>query len=232
MAIYNHLPTYHQVEPSNLKGLQAGLVVAQMELDPSATTLLTNGMFENGHICGIGPNGIVAADETTDALFIHFSEPLNTSFRAEKHFAINPNHECGRLVQLMPGDEWVSDMEVSDSLKDRIVEIDGEVWNDVRLADGTPAHHYRYIGKAVSDGGSTWELLPDSYEIGSLDFGTINFTRKPSDAKNYIYFVLDNFDGYSGVAYLFDSESQLITSFTISSEDPEDLIIYRQKVIG
>ena len=38
MAIYDYLPTYHQVENNNLKGLQPGFVVAQMEIAPSATS--------------------------------------------------------------------------------------------------------------------------------------------------------------------------------------------------
>ena len=125
MAIYDYLPKYHQVEANNLKGLQPGFVVAQMDIAPSATgDLLTNGMFENGHICGISADGIVKATGTETALFIHYSEPLNTLFDGAKFFAINPEKECGRLVQLIPGDEWMSDMEPSDvCIAGRIVEL-------------------------------------------------------------------------------------------------------------
>lgn len=154
MAIYDYLPTYHQVEPNNLKGLQAGLVVAQMDIAPAATgALLSNGMFENGHICGISADGIVAAGSDTKALFLHYSEPLLTVFPGEKFFAIDPENECGRLVQLMPGDEWMSDMEVGSALNGRIVELgttstqSKDNWYGVsELADGTPAHHYMFIG--------------------------------------------------------------------------------------
>lgn len=154
MAIYDYLPTYHQVEPNNLKGLQAGFVVAQMDIAPAATSaLLTNGMFENGHICGISKDGIVEAGSDTKVLFLHFSEPLVTMFPAEKFFAVNPESECGRLVQLIPGDEWMSDMEVGSELSERIVELgtadtqSKDDWYGVStLADGTPAHHYMFIG--------------------------------------------------------------------------------------
>ena len=154
MAIYDYLPTYHQVEANNLKGLQPGFVVAQMEIAPSATgeLLSENGMFENGHICGISADGIVKATGSERALFIHYSEPLNTLFNGAKFFAINPENECGRLVQLIPGDEWMSDMEIGD-FGGRIVELGTEStqskddWYGVStLPDGTPAHHYMFIG--------------------------------------------------------------------------------------
>ena len=155
MAIYDYLPTYHQVEANNLKGLQPGFVVAQMDIAPSATgDLLVNGMFENGRICGISADGIIKATGTENALFIHYSEPLNTLFDGAKFFAINPEKECGRLVQLIPGDEWMSDMEPSDvCIAGRIVELgtantqSGDDWYGVDyLPDGTPAHHYMFIG--------------------------------------------------------------------------------------
>ena len=73
MAIYDYLPTYHQVDANYLKGLQPGFVVAQMEIAPSATSVLLtdNGMFENGHICGISADGIIKAEGSERALFIH-----------------------------------------------------------------------------------------------------------------------------------------------------------------
>lgn len=155
MAIYDYLPTYHQVEANNLKGLQPGFVVAQMEIAPGAEgDLLKNGMFENGHICGISAEGIVKAQGDEKALFIHYSEPLNTLFDGAKFFAINPKNECGRLVQLIPGDEWMSDMEPSAvCIAGRIVELGTDStqskddWYKVEtLPDGTPAHHYMFIG--------------------------------------------------------------------------------------
>lgn len=156
MALYDYLPTYHQVENNNLKGLQPGFVVAQMEIAPSATSaLLTdNGMFENGHICGISADGIIPGASDMKSLFIHFSEPLNTVFNAAKLFAVNPKEENPRLVQLIPGDEWMSDMDPEDvCIEGRIVELgttssqSKDDWYGVAtLADGTPAHHYMFIG--------------------------------------------------------------------------------------
>lgn len=155
MAIYDYLPTYHQIEANNLKGLQPGFVVAQMEIAPSAEAdLLKDGMFENGHICGISADGIVKATGDERALFIHYTEPLNTLFDGAKFFAVNVKNECGRLVQLIPGDEWMSDMDPEDVCIDgRIVELgtgstqSQDDWYGVNtLPDGTPAHHYMFIG--------------------------------------------------------------------------------------
>lgn len=125
MAIYDNLPTYHQVEANNLKGLQPGFVVAQMEIAESAESdLLNNGMFENGHICAISKDGIIKAVGTEKALFIHYTEPLNTVFDAAKIFAVDVSKECGRLVQLIPGDEWMSDMDPEDvCIEGRIIEL-------------------------------------------------------------------------------------------------------------
>ena len=162
MAIYDYLPTYHQIEANNLKGLQPGFVVAQMEIAPSAVNdllvALPNGtekvMFENGHICGISAEGIIKATGTEKALFIHYTEPLNTLFDGAKFFAVNTKNECGRLVQLIPGDEWMSDMDPEDvCIAGRIVELgtestqSGDDWYEVNsLPDGTEAHHYMFLG--------------------------------------------------------------------------------------
>lgn len=154
--ITDYLPTYHQIEPNNLKGLQPGFVVAQMNVAESATAMLKNGKFlENGAICGISSDGIVAAGSETKVLFIHYTEPLNTMFDGNKFFAVNTEEECPRLVQLIPGDEWMSDMDASAVCVDgRIIEITsacGQYAQDDfyacdELADGTKAHHYMYIG--------------------------------------------------------------------------------------
>lgn len=149
MAIFDYLPTYHQVEPNNLKGLQAGFVVAQMEIADSAkSTLAPKGMFENGHICAISADGIIEGTADSKALFIHYTEPLNTVVKGDKYFAVNTAEECGRLVQLIPGDEWMSDMEIPTGLESRIVEIKGTSgWYGVEtLADGTAAKHYMFLG--------------------------------------------------------------------------------------
>ena len=162
MAIYDYLPTYQQIEANNLKGLQPGFVVAQMEVAEAAKDDLLVAaraggdkvMFENGHICAISAAGIIKAVGNEKALFIHYTEPLNTLFDGAKFFAVNTKNECGRLVQLIPGDEWMSDMDPEDvCIEGRIVELDKDSaqskddWFNVdTLPDGTPAHHYMFLG--------------------------------------------------------------------------------------
>lgn len=154
--VYDLLPKYHQVEANNLKGLQPGFVVAQMEIAESAKgdLLDENGMFENGHICAISKDGIVKATGEEKALFIHYTEPLNTIYDSPKFFAVDVANECGRLVQLIPGDEWMSDMDPEDvCIEGRIIELtsaDGQSKDDwygvSKLPDGTDAHHYMFLG--------------------------------------------------------------------------------------
>ena len=155
MALYDKLPTYHQVEANNLKGLQAGFVVAQMDIAETAkTALLKDGMFEKGHICAISKDGIVKATGQEKALFIHYTEPLNTVFDAAKFFAVDVAKECGRLVQLIPGDEWMSDMAPEAvCIEGRIIELkpadkqSSDDWYSVTtMPDGTAGHHYMFLG--------------------------------------------------------------------------------------
>ena len=155
MALYDKLPTYHQVEANNLKGLQAGFVVAQMDIAETAkTALLKDGMFENGHICAITKDGIIKATGEEKALFIHYTEPLNTVFDAANFFAVDVTKECGRLVQLIPGDEWMSDMAPEAvCITGRIIELkpsdkqSSDDWYSVTtMPDGTAGHHCMFLG--------------------------------------------------------------------------------------
>ena len=119
MAIYDYLPVYNFIEPNNLKGLQPGFVVAQMEVKPSCTLLKDERgkkMFENGHICSISKDGIDlwSAGKT---MFIHFTDPLNTILPSDKYFAVNVANENPRLVQLIPGDEWMSTIDYENDEK-------------------------------------------------------------------------------------------------------------------
>ena len=159
MAIYDLLPTFNYIEPNNLKGLQAGLVVAQV--DNVAAGLLKQGKFlENGKICGMSVVGskveihaFTSADKT---MFIHYSEPLNTVVNEDKFFAVNVKNECPRLVQLMPGDEWMSTEELTleGALAGRIVEVTkttgigkADDWYSCEtMANGDAGYHYVYLG--------------------------------------------------------------------------------------
>lgn len=165
-TIYDYLPRYHQVEANNLKALQPGFVVAQMEVaatakaDPDFVTVNTVGTestyhLENGVICAISADGIIAPTGDEAALFINYTEPLNTILDSPKFYAVNIDEENPRLVQLIPGDEWMTDFEydLSGALNGRIVEITAtsgmskDDWFKVTtLADGTPAHHYMFLG--------------------------------------------------------------------------------------
>lgn len=177
MAIYDYLPKYYQIEANNLKGLQPGFVVAQLPVvtgedflqekfnkKGSSSTSATK-MIANGHIVSVSGNGIVDA-EMGAPLFIVFNEPLKTLFDAEAFYATNLDEEHLRCVQLIPGDEWMSDMELdltshvvetveTNPLYGRIVKIDASTntnvygsddWFSVTtLADGTPAYHYMFV---------------------------------------------------------------------------------------
>ena len=156
MAIYDYLPKFNYIEPNNLKGLQPGFVVAQEErvaegllnaeykVDGKAV------YFENGKICALTANGIVAATGEEKALFIHFTEPLNTIRDSDQYFAVNVNDECPRLVQLIPGDEWMSTEDLGDNiLGGRIVKVAKaeKGWYAVDyMANGDKGYHYVFLG--------------------------------------------------------------------------------------
>lgn len=148
MAIYDYLPVFRYIEPNNLKGLQPGFVVAQME--KVAEELLTNSkFFANGAICAISAEGIVKATGEERALFIHYTEPLNTIYNSDKFFAVNVEEECPRLVQLIPGDEWMSSEKLDlTGLEGRVIEVTGtEGWYGVKtMANGDAGYHYMFLG--------------------------------------------------------------------------------------
>lgn len=169
MAIYDYLPTFNYIEPNNLKGLQPGFVVAQVEDVDSS--LLTNGVMENGKICALemkdhstGQDGsdmrltIVPATADHAVLYIHYTEPLNTILNSDKYFAVKVEDECPRLVQLIPGDEWMSTEELEEDVNEdnekigilggRIVEVSAtKGWYGVStMANGDEGHHYVFLG--------------------------------------------------------------------------------------
>ena len=148
--IYDLLPTFNYIEVNNLKGIHPGFVVAQMEVAESAkTTLLKdNKFFENGKICTISKDGIVAGAADSNALFIHYTEPLNTVANSDKYFAVDVTEECPRLVQLIPGDEWMS-TDPNCAIEGRIVKIDNTAdgWYSVTtMANGDAGYHYMFLG--------------------------------------------------------------------------------------
>lgn len=159
MAIYDLLPKFGYIEPNNLKGLQPGFVVAQMPVAESASALTVKGegkYMENGTICAISAEGIIAPTAESKALFICYSEPLNTLVDSDQYYAVNLKEECPRLVQLIPGDEWMASkaLTLSGALSGRIVEITSTTgvgksdnwFKCTTMANGDEGHHYMFIG--------------------------------------------------------------------------------------
>ena len=147
MAIYDYLPKFNYIEPNNLKGLQPGFVVDQE--DRVDESLLKNGMFENGKLCALSVNGIVPAEEGSKAIFIHYTEPLNTILNSDQYFAVDLKVECPRLVQLIPGDEWMSTEDLGESiLGGRVIKVEGDKgWYGVKtMANGDKGYHYVFLG--------------------------------------------------------------------------------------
>lgn len=164
--IYDRLPVYHQIEANNLKGLQPGFVVAQMEMDPAEKSIVKDGMFENGHICEISAAGIKKY-ENGKTVFLHYTEPIVTygSSIAYRFFAVEVESENPRLVQLIPGDEWMCTIDYmadplyadlfaeGGALAGRIVKLTSDNtqskdnWFAVEeMADGTKGYHYMFLG--------------------------------------------------------------------------------------
>ena len=147
MAFYDYLPKFNYIEPNNLKGLQPGFVVAQE--DRVAEELLKGDMFENGKLCALTKDGIVAADKDSRVVFIHYTEPLNTIYNSDKFFALNVKEECPRLVQLIAGDEWMSTEDLGDDiLGGRVIKVtDTKGWYGVStMANGDEGFHYVFLG--------------------------------------------------------------------------------------
>lgn len=169
--IYDYLPKFHQIEANNLKALQSGFVVSQMEIAVGATfnqkkfnvvgeeESVTKGKVANGHVVQISENGIIDVANATDPLFLVYNEPLNTIVDDAAFYATDTDEECLRLVQLIPGDEWMSDLDVlaltypgQNHLTDRIKKVTSaqamskDDWYKVtKLADGTKADHFIFL---------------------------------------------------------------------------------------
>lgn len=174
MTIYDLLPKYHQIEANNLKGLQPGFVVAQMPFKANDDLLKAKNnvvgsadetvghVIANGHIVTISKDGLCSVSAAGDPLFITYSEPM-IRFGEGNHYAFyatDLNEEYVRAVQLIPGDEWMSDIDLLDEnypgkeqLEGRIVKLastdalykSDDWFSTDTLADGTKAYHYVFI---------------------------------------------------------------------------------------
>jgi len=171
--IVDLLPKFHQIEVNNLKGLQPGFVVAQMPVKKPCEYIRTeNGVeyFENGHICAISVDGIKVPEASDKVLFISYNDPINTIFKGANLYATNLEEEYVRLVQLIPGDEWMSTIDYfekqgevgsetykyagASAIEGRVVKVEStsglgksDDWFEVdTMPDGTKAYHYIYLG--------------------------------------------------------------------------------------
>ena len=162
-TIYDLLPTFHQIEPNNLKGLQPGFVVSQRNVvkeDSIIKKVNKVRYVENGRLAQISKAGIKAADGTEKVLFVVYNEPILTVGHNVSNYATDIDSEDVRLVQLIPGDEWTTDIKPDETAyaaeisAGRIAEVkgaEGEYSRDnflatKTLADGTEAHHYVFLG--------------------------------------------------------------------------------------
>lgn len=174
MAIYDYLPKFHQIEANNLKALQPGFVVSQMPFKSGDELLKgkfnvvgsaddnAGHMVANGHIVTISKDGLCTPTAATDPLFITYNDPI-VKVGPRGHYAFyatDIDEECVRAVQLIPGDEWMSDIDLlgetypgHDVLAGRIEKVevgsglgDSDDWFSMKtLADGTAAFHYVFI---------------------------------------------------------------------------------------
>lgn len=155
--------SFEQMEANNLKGLQPGFVVAQMPVKEGCAYIKDTHYFENGHICAISADGIKVPEATDKVLFISYNDPINTMFKGAKYYATDLNEEHVRLVQLIPGDEWMSTIDyendakyadVKEVIKDRVVKVEktsglgkSDDWFAMEeMADGTKGYHYIFLG--------------------------------------------------------------------------------------
>jgi len=168
MAYYDLLPRFHYIEANNLKALLPGFVVAQMEVAKDALKdLSVNGegkFVANGAICKITKDGIKVWDGE-GVPFIAYNDPLNTVRQGDEFYATELAMENIRLVQLIPGDEWMAmfnegeDESVYPGLAKLIeeglaVEVkagDGQSnddWFDMNtMPNGDAGKHYLFLGK-------------------------------------------------------------------------------------
>ena len=116
----NMLSTFKQVEPQLLRGLTAGLTVSQRPVAYNAETdaygvatvnVAGTKYIENGLICSLDDKAQVVNYVANTTAFIHYDEELTTDVGAINAFAVEgaKDETYVRLVQLFPGDEFVTD---------------------------------------------------------------------------------------------------------------------------
>ena len=131
MNIFDFLPKFNIIEPNNLKGLQPGFVVAQVEpkgvynadgsLKNKAAVAAANKLInttidghffvENGQLAQLTADGYIDYKTNGDKaapLFVTYTEEIVPFGGNFKYYAAEITHDPARLVQLIPGDEFTT----------------------------------------------------------------------------------------------------------------------------
>lgn len=128
MNIFDFVPKFNIIEPNNLKGLQPGFVVAQVEpagvyntdgtikaaadiTNDLVNTTAVSGHYlvENGQLAQLTKDGYVPyVSGSTDPVYVTYTEELLTVINNFKYYAADVEHDPARLVQLIPGDEFTT----------------------------------------------------------------------------------------------------------------------------
>ena len=149
MAFYDLLHKFHYIEPNNLKALLPGFGI-----------ICKIWFMENGTICSISEKGIIPWANGLP-MFIVYNDPLNTIRQGDEFYATELRGENPRLVQLIPGDEWMADGEAADHkglaaaiASGLVVEVNvknnrysNDDWFDVDyMPNGDEGKHYLFVG--------------------------------------------------------------------------------------
>lgn len=132
MNVFDLLPKFNIIEPNNLKGLQPGFVVSQVEpkgaydsqnklLAPAAAEAANklinatkvNGYYfvENGQLAQLTADGYIdygTNHDTAAPIFVTYTEERLTFGSDFKYYAAEITEDPVRLVQLIPGDEFTT----------------------------------------------------------------------------------------------------------------------------
>lgn len=109
------LPTFKVMEPNNLTGLRTGQILSQFEANTTGIAKVTKGsqdFIENGILVGLTNTGKIESFDKTkhDAMFVHYTEVLNTLVDEDKYFAVPvETNTYPRCVALYVGDTYTTD---------------------------------------------------------------------------------------------------------------------------
>ncbi len=111
------LPVFKHMEPTLLKGLNAGFVLNYNLVDEDLYGIVTKDgdkYLENGYLGCLNAEGKIGAAVVGKPLFVHYTEPL-VSLGGDENYAVNLTEgEIVRMVQLFPGDEFITNADIQD----------------------------------------------------------------------------------------------------------------------